>query len=186
MNQSIQITTTSANLDFPQFGDQERIYIIARSKFNGSQVAFQTYSYLDKYVAPVNKTTNTTTIETTSGLSLPLIVGAAIGAIALIALISFLVWYIIRQRKQQAAKDILNQQNGVKGIRQKNNSKKSQLAEEEESEDEDSEEQEEEQEKKTLNPNTKTKPQKKKMDMPVHPEPAPNAKYGANPGVTQL
>ena len=42
---SQQINGSSANLDFPQFGDNERIYIIARAKIDGSQVSYQTFSY---------------------------------------------------------------------------------------------------------------------------------------------
>ena len=74
------------------------------------------------------------------------------GGVALIALSGFLIWYILKLKKQQRAKELVNQQNGVRNIRQTNTSKKTKLVEEEEEEEDDDDEDSEEEEKQAMKP----------------------------------
>jgi uncharacterized membrane protein len=93
--------TAVTNYVFDSFSDAEYVYIIVKGKVNGASARFSTYSFKDKVVTIIDDGSSGTTSSSSSSTNWPIIIGVVIGGIGFLALIGFLVFYIIRQRRRK-------------------------------------------------------------------------------------
>ncbi|CDW76313.1 UNKNOWN [Stylonychia lemnae] len=177
------LPTAVTNYQFDSFSDSEYLYIIVKSKVAGASVQFQTFSFKDKEVVVIPGDGGTSgTTSSSSSTNWPLIIGVVVGGLGFLALLGFLIFYLIRQHKRKQEQQLVEESNGVKNIRQKKAQKKKIFDNDKNDDDEDDEEYDDEDEEGELN--KKQVPVKAKSGAPVHPE-GKVQKYSAGAGAQQ-